>query len=179
MWKVAAACAADGADLDAVIAAAQKVLDVTRSVGVGLTSCVIPAVGHPNFTIEPGTMEVGIGHHGETGVKVEPLKPAAAVADEMVDAILPELEADRGEPVLVLLSGLGATPMMETYILFAAVAERLREADLKVHRALVGNYFTSLEMMGATLTVMRLGDPALREWVDRPAACAAFRGLGL
>jgi dihydroxyacetone kinase-like protein len=178
IWKAAAACAATGADLDLVVAAAQRALDATRSVGVGLTACVIPAVGHPNFTIEPGTMEVGIGHHGEAGVRVEPLKPASEVAAHMVDAVLPELDTQDGEPVLVLLSGLGATPMMETYILYATVSRRLRDAGLTIHRALVGNYFTSLEMMGATLTVMRLGDPELRMWIDRPASCAAFKGFG-
>ncbi|HEY5332093.1 MAG TPA: dihydroxyacetone kinase subunit DhaK [Solirubrobacterales bacterium] len=179
MWKVGAACAADRGDLDSVAAAAQAALDATRSVGVGLSGCVIPAVGHPNFTIEPGMMEVGIGHHGETGVRVEPLKPAAEVAGQMLDAVLAELGAEDGDPVLVLLSGLGATPVMEAYILFAAVDCRLRAANLEIHRALVGDYFTSLEMMGATLTVMRLADDRLREWVDRPARCVAFRGLGL
>jgi dihydroxyacetone kinase-like protein len=178
MWKVAAGCAATGADLDAVMAAAQRALDATRSVGVGLTACVIPAVGHPNFTIEQGTMEVGIGHHGEAGVRVEPLKPAADVAAQMVEAVLSELGAQDEEAVLVLLSGLGATPVMEAYILYAAVHERLRAANLNVHRALVGNYFTSLEMMGTTLTIMRLGDGELRAWIDRPVTCAAFRGLG-
>lgn len=178
MWKVAAACAADGADLDSVCGAAQDALDATRSVGVGLSPCVIPAVGHPNFTIEPGTMEVGIGHHGETGVRVEPLRPAAEIAAEMVDAVLPELGAGAGEPLLVLLSGLGATPVMETYILFATVRDRLEAAGLTIHRALVGDYFTSLEMMGATLTVMRLGEARMRRWVDLPATCVAFRGLG-
>jgi dihydroxyacetone kinase-like protein len=178
MWKVAAACAAEGADLDTVCAAAQSALDATRSVGVGLSPCVIPAVGHPNFTIEPGTMEVGIGHHGETGVRVEPLRSAAEIAAEMVDAVLPELDAGAGEPVFVLLSSLGATPVMETYILFGTVRDRLEQAGLTVHRALVGEYFTSLEMMGATLTVMRLDDARLRRWIDSPAECVAFRGLG-
>ncbi len=178
MWKVAAACAAGGADLDAVAEAAQDALDATRSVGVGLGPCIIPAVGRPNFTIEPGKMEVGIGHHGETGVRVEPLRPAAEIAAQMVDAVLPELGCDSGEPVLVLLSGLGATPVMEAYILFATVRERIEAAGLSLHRALVGDYFTSLEMMGATLTVMRLGDERLRRWIDMPASCVAFRGLG-
>jgi dihydroxyacetone kinase-like protein len=178
MWKVAAGCAATGADLDAVVGAARRALDATRSVGVGLTPSVIPAVGRPNFKIEPGTMEVGIGHHGETGVRVEPLRPAAEIAAEMVDAVLTELSVGAGEPVLVVLSGLGATPVMETYILFATVRELLETAGATIHRALVGDYFTSLDMMGATLTVMRLGDVSLRRWADMPASCVVFRGLG-
>lgn len=177
MWKVAGACAAEGADLEAVTAAAQSAIDAVRSVGVGLSACVIPAVGKPNFTIEPGTMEVGIGHHGETGVRVEPLRPAREVADAMADAVLGELGGESGDSVVVLLSGLGATPQMECYILYRTIRERLDAAGIAVHAALVGNYFTSLEMMGATLTVLRLDDE-LRRWIDYPASCAAFPGFG-
>ncbi len=177
MWKVAAACSKDGGDLDEVAAAAQAAIDATFSVGVGLSACAIPAVGKPNFAIAPGYMEVGIGHHGETGVRVEEIKPAHEIADFMVDAALAEMRGDGGSQVVVLLSGLGATPLMEAYILYGRVRERLTDAGLRVHRAIVGNYFTSLEMMGATLTIMQL-DETLRDWIDQPASCAAFRGIG-
>ncbi len=158
MWKAGGAKAALGGSLDEVIAAAQKAIDNTRSVGIGLTSCTIPAVGHPNFSIEEGTMEVGIGHHGEPGIKVEKLKSADEMAQEMVDVIVPDLPFEKGNEVVLLLSGLGATPVMELYILYNKVEELLAEKGITVYRSYVGNLFTSLEMMGATLTVMKLDD---------------------
>ena len=176
MWKVGGAKAALGGTLDEVIAAAQKAIDSTRSIGVGLTPCTIPAVGKPNFTIEPGMMEVGIGHHGEPGVSVEPLKPARDIAAQMMDVILPDLPFDRGDEVAVLVSGLGATPVMELYILFDHLATIAAEAGLSIHRSYVGNYFTSLEMMGATLTVMRLDDE-LKACLDLEADSVGLRQL--
>ena len=168
MWKVAGAKAALGADLDAVIESARKVIANTRSVGIGTKPCTIPAVGHPNFKIEEGTMEVGIGHHGEPGINVQPLKTADEIAEQMLDIILPDLPFEPGNEVAVLLSGLGATPVMEQYIIYNRVAEILEEKGIKIHRSYVGNYFTSLEMMGVTLTVMKLDDE-LKELIDMPA----------
>ncbi len=168
MWKVGGAKAAMGADLDAVIAAAQKAIDNTRSVGVGVAPCTIPAVGHANFEIADGTMEVGIGHHGEPGVKVEKLKTADEIAQEMLDIILPDLPFVAGDEVVVLLSGLGATPVMEQYIVYNRVEEILKENGISVYKAYVGNYFTSLDMKGVTLTVMKL-DEELKECIDMPA----------
>ena len=176
MWKVGGAKAAMGADLDGVIAAAQKAIDNTRSVGIGTAPCTIPAVGHPNFTIEDGNMEVGIGHHGEPGIKVEPLKTADEMAAEMVDIILPDLPFASGDEVVVLLSGLGATPVMEQYIVYNKVEELLAEKGIKVYKAYVGNYFTSLEMMGVTLTVMKLDDE-LKECIDMPADSVGLKQL--
>jgi dihydroxyacetone kinase-like protein len=168
MWKVGGAMAATGASLDEVIAAAQHAIDSTRSVGIGLTPCAIPAVGAPNFQIEPGTMEVGIGHHGEPGVAVEALTPAKAMAERMVDIVLPDLPFAGGDDVVVLLSGLGATPVMELYILYGHIAAMLEGKGIHIHRSYVGNYFTSLEMMGVTLTVMKLDDQ-LRTLIDADA----------
>ena len=176
MWKVGGAKAALGGTLDEVIAAAQKAIDNTRSIGVGLTPCTIPAVGKPNFSIAPGMMEVGIGHHGEPGVSVEPLKPARDIARLMMDTILPDLPFERGDEVAVLISGLGATPVMELYILFDHVATIAAEAGLSIYRPYVGNYFTSLEMMGATVTVMRLDDE-LRTCLDLEADSVGLRQL--
>ncbi len=167
MWKAGGAKAAMGGDLDEVIAVAQKAIDNTRSVGVGTDPCTIPAVGHPNFSIEPGKMELGIGHHGEPGMKVIPLQTAADMAKTMVDVILPDLPFAAGDEVVVLVSGLGATPVMEEYILFGAVADLLAEAGLKVYRSYVGDYFTSLEMGGVTLTLMKVDDE-LKECIDYP-----------
>ena len=158
MWKAGGARAALGGSLDQVIASAQKAIDNTRSIGIGLSPCTIPALGKPNFTIEPGKMEVGIGHHGEPGVRVDALRPASEMAEMMLDVILPDLPFASGNEVVVLVSGLGATPVMELYILYAHVAEILAKRGIAVVRRYVGNFFTSLEMMGVTLTLTRLDD---------------------
>ena len=174
MWKVAGAVASMGADLDTVIAAAQKAMDHTRSIGIGTAPCTIPAVGHPNFQIEEGTMELGVGHHGEPGVSVQPLATANNMAEQMLDFILPDLPFNPGDEVAVLLSGLGATPVMEQYIVYNRVQELLEEKGIRVYKAYVGNYFTSLEMMGVTLTVMKL-DEELKECIDMPANCMGLK----
>lgn len=167
MWKIGGAKAAKGGTLDEVIAAAQKAIDNTRSVGIGLTPCTIPAVGHPNFEIKPGTMEVGIGHHGEPGVEVSELKTADEMAKTMVDIVVPDMPFVEGDELAVIVSGLGATPVMELYILYNKIEELLKEKGIKVYKAFVGNYFTSLEMMGATFTAMKLDDE-LKELLDVP-----------
>ena len=174
MWKCGGAKAASGASLDEVIAAAQKAIDNCRSVGIGLTPCTLPAVGHPNFKIEDGTMEVGIGHHGEPGVEVCKLETAAQMARRMTSAVLPDYPFAAGDEVAVLVSGLGATPVMELYVLYNEVEKILKAEGLKIHRAYVGNYFTSLEMMGATLTVMKL-DGELKALLDTPVDAAGMK----
>ncbi len=161
MWKVGAARAAMGGSLDEVIAVAQKAIDATRSIGIGLSACVIPAVGKANFTIEHGTMEVGIGHHGEPGIDVRQTVSAADMASMMLDAVLPDLPFAAGDRVAVLISGLGATPVMEQYILYGEIAQRLQDRGIDIAFNLVGNLFTSLEMMGVTLTLMKLDDELL------------------
>ena len=167
MWKSGGAMAATGAELDEVIRVAQKAIDSTRSVGIGLTPCTLPAVGHPNFEIKPGTMEVGIGHHGEPGIEVCPLESAAGMAKRMTDIVLPDYPFGEGDEVVVLVSGLGATPVMELYVLYNEIEKILTEKKIRVHKAYVGNYFTSLDMMGATLTVMKLDDE-LKRMIDAP-----------
>lgn len=173
MWKAGAARAAEGADLDQVISSAQAAIDATRSIGIGLSACTIPAAGKPNFTIEDGTMEVGIGHHGEPGVAVLPTRPAAEMAALMVERIVADLPFGRGDDVAVLISGLGATPVMEQYILFGHVDDLLRGRGITPRLSYIGNYFTSLEMMGVSLTVMRL-NAELDRLLRAPA-----RSLGL
>jgi phosphoenolpyruvate---glycerone phosphotransferase subunit DhaK len=165
MWKVGGAKAAMGASLDEVIAAAQKAIDNTRSMGVGLSPCTIPEVGHPNFTIEDGKMEIGIGHHGEPGIEVVDLEPAAKVAERMCNVILPDLPFTTGDEVVVLISGLGSTPVMEQYIVYNDVEKILAEKGIKVYHSYVGNYFTSLEMAGITCTLMKL-DEELKQCID-------------
>jgi dihydroxyacetone kinase-like protein len=165
MWKVAGAKAAMGASLDEVIDAAQKAIDNTRSMGIGLSPCTIPEVGHPNFTIADGKMEVGIGHHGEPGIEIADLEPASKVAERMCNVILPDLPFTQGDEAVVLISGLGSTPVMELYILFKDVNRILKENGISVYLTYIGNYFTSLEMAGATLTLMKL-DEDLKKCID-------------
>lgn len=174
MWKVGGAKAAMGADLNGVISAAQKAINNTRSMGIGLSPCTIPEVGHPNFTIEEGKMEVGIGHHGEPGIEVADLEPSAKMAERMCDIILPDLPFNSGDEVVVLLSGLGSTPVMEQYILYNDVQKILEEKGIKIHVSYVGNYFTSLEMAGATVTLMKLDDE-LKACMDYEADSVGLR----
>mgnify|MGYP005619165613 FL=1 len=174
MWKVGGAKAAMGGSLDEVIAAAQKAIDNTRSIGVGLSGCTIPEVGHPNFSVEPGKMEVGIGHHGEPGIEVADLQTSGEVARRMCDVVLPDLPFQKEDEVVLLISGLGSTPVMELYILYNDVTAILEEQGIRVHCSYVGNYFTSLEMAGATLTLMKLDDE-LKACMDYEADSVGLR----
>lgn len=173
MWKIGGAAAARGDNLNEVIRLAQKAVDACSSIGVGLSSCTIPANGKPNFSIEPGKMELGIGHHGEPGIEVTDLTSAKEIAATMCKPILEDRPFNRGDDVAVLVSGLGATPVMELNLLYADVADILEEAGITVHRTYIGNYFTSLEMMGATLTLMKLDDE-LKTLLDAPATSLAL-----
>lgn len=177
MWKIGGAKAAVGGSLDEVIACAQKAIDNTRSVGIGIKPCIIPAVGHANFEIKDGTMEFGIGHHGEAGVEICELKSANEMAKMMVDIIVPDLPFSCGDEVAVLVSGLGATPVMELYILYNRVEELLKNKGIYVYKPFVGNYFTSLEMMGVTLTLMKL-DEELKELLNYEANSMGLKEFG-
>jgi dihydroxyacetone kinase-like protein len=168
MWKAGGGKASQGGSLDEVIRVAQKAIDNTRSIGVGLTSCTIPAAGKPNFHIEPGKMEVGIGHHGEPGVLISDLKSADDIASLALDYILKDLPFQSGDDVVALVSGLGATPVMELYIAFSKAYDILQDAKINIHRSYVGNYFTSLEMMGISFTLMKVDDE-LKSLVDLEA----------
>ena len=155
MWKIGGAKAAMGGSLDEVIAASQKAINNTRSIGIGLSACIIPAVGHANFTIEKGKMEVGIGHHGEPGIDVRNVVSASEMAEMMLNVVLPDLPFVAKEKVAILVSGLGATPIMELYILYEEIAKRLADKGIEIVFKRVGNLFSSLEMMGCTLTLMK------------------------
>lgn len=178
MWKIGGAKAAMGGNLDEVLAVAQKAIDNTRSMGVGLSSCAIPEVGHPNFNIEPGTMEVGIGHHGEPGIEVAKIETAEQIAERMCNVILPDLPFSENDEVVVLISGLGSTPVMELYILYNEIQKIMDKKGIAVYRAMVGNYFTSLEMAGATLSVLKLDDE-LKACMDYEADSVGLRQFGL
>jgi len=165
MWKVGGAKANQGATLEEVVQAAKKAIQNTRSVGVGLGPCTIPANGKPNFSIADGTMEFGIGHHGEPGIRAEKLSDAKIMACKMTKIIVDDLPFVAGDEVAVLVSGLGATPVMEQYIFFNEVESLLKERKISIYKSYVGNYFTSLEMNGITLSLMKLDDE-LKKCID-------------
>ncbi|SES92325.1 dihydroxyacetone kinase subunit DhaK [Thorsellia anophelis] len=174
MWKIGAAAAAKGYVLDDVIKVAQKAIDNTRSIGIGLSSCTIPAVGKPNFHIADGQMEIGIGHHGEPGIEVTNTASAKDMANIMLDKILADGLFNSHDEIGVIVSGLGGTPTMELYIYFSALKDLLDKSNIHIHTKLVGNYFTSLDMMGVTLTLIKLDDE-LKELIDLKADCLAFK----
>ena len=147
----------------------------TYTMGVALSPCSLPQTLKPNFLIGEGEMEIGMGIHGEPGVARGPLRSADEVTDQLLDGILGEMgAAEAGDRVAVLVNSLGSTPMMELYIMMRRVKARLEDSGLLIHTSLVGNYCTSLEMAGASITVMHLDDE-LQELIDHPCDCAMFR----
>lgn len=172
-FKIAGAKAARGASLSEVVDITQRVLDGTRTMGVALSPCVVPTVGEPTFTIGEGEMEIGMGIHGEPGVERERLQDADTVTTRMLDAVCGDLSLVGGEEVAVMVNGLGGTPLEELYILYRRVAEELDEKGVTVHRAYVGEFATSMEMAGASITVCRLDDE-LRLLLDAPAHSPFF-----
>jgi dihydroxyacetone kinase-like protein len=163
--------------LDQVTAAAEKANDNTRSMGVALTSCVIPASGRPIFQISDSDMEIGMGLHGEPGVQRGPMLPADPLAEDMMGRILADLPAKAGDEVAVLVNGLGATPLAELFIMFRAASRCLKDAGLTVARTYVGNIASSLEMAGCSFTVMRL-DSELKRLLVAPAESPALVQMG-
>ena len=176
MWKIGGAKAEKGGTLEEVTASAQKAINNTRSMGVGLSPCIIPAVGKPNFTLGENEMEVDIGHHGEPGIEKMDIRPADEVAQMMMDIVLPDLPMQSGDELCLLISGLGSTPLMELYILYRKVGKILEDKNISIYRAYVGDYFTSLEMAGVTVTLMKL-DAELKELLDMPADAVHFKQL--
>ena len=178
MYKCGGAMAATGADLDEVIRVAQKSVDWSRSAGFGLTLWSWPAVGHPNFEIIEGTMEVGVGPHGEPVMEVRPLETAAGMAKIMTDVVLGDFENDLpigdGDEICVLINGMGATPLNELYVLYNEVTKLMKEKGISVYRSYVGNYLTSMDMMGASLTVTKL-DNELKKMLDTPVYSMGLR----
>jgi dihydroxyacetone kinase-like protein len=172
--KIVGAAAEAGADLAACAALGERTARACASMGVALTSCTVPAAGKPTFTLGEGEMELGVGIHGEPGRRRVPTAPAAAVAAEMVGAIVHDLAPRKGEPLLLLLNGFGGTPLLELYLMFAQAARRLAADGLTIARSLVGNYVTSLEMAGCSITVARFDDELLELW-DAPVHTAALR----
>ncbi|CAN7365552.1 dihydroxyacetone kinase subunit DhaK [Caballeronia sp. LjRoot29] len=174
IFKAAGAAADLMMSLDDVERVARHANARTFTLGVALAPCSLPQTRRANFDIAVGEMEIGMGIHGEPGMRREALRPADSVVDEMMDAILGEMGAAKGDHVAVLVNSLGATPLMELYIMNRRVAQRLSDAGLIVHRTLVGPLCTSLEMAGASITLMNL-DEELQRLLDHPCECAMFQ----
>jgi dihydroxyacetone kinase-like protein len=172
--KLAGAAAERGDDLAAVSTIARRVNDRARSFGVALSSCTPPANGTPIFDLPEGEAEIGIGIHGEPGRRREPLGTAHELATAMVEAVLSDLQPASGTRVLPFVNGMGGTPQIELYLLYHEVDQLLRAEGLVPERNLVGSYITSLEMAGASLTLLELDDELIQLW-DAPVHTAALR----
>jgi dihydroxyacetone kinase-like protein len=172
--KIVGAAAERGDDLAACKHLADRVNARTASMGVALSSCTVPEAGVATFEIGPREMEIGVGIHGEPGRRRAAVQPAAAIVDELMGAILKDLRPAAGQEVLLLVNGLGGTPLMELYLLYNEASERLRKEGLVPVRSLVGNYTTSLEMAGASLTVTLMDQEFMALW-DAPVATPALR----
>jgi dihydroxyacetone kinase-like protein len=172
--KIAGAAAERGDDLAAVAGIARRVNERARSYGVALSSCTPPASGAPIFDLPDGEMEVGIGIHGEPGRERRPLGSASEIAELMIEAVVSDLAPADGASVLPFVNGMGGTPQLELYLLYAEIERRLRERCLKPERRLVGSYITSLEMAGASLTLLELDDELTILW-DAPVHTPALQ----
>ena len=164
-------CAGGAADamlsLEDVTRIAQKAADNVRTMGVALTPCIIPENGKANFEIAPGNMEIGMGIHGEPGIEKGPIKPVDTIVQEMIDRILPDLPYRSGDEVAVLVNGLGATPLEELYIVYRRVHEILTEKGIKAFKVYVGEYATSMDMAGMSISLLKLDDE-LKKYLSMP-----------
>jgi dihydroxyacetone kinase-like protein len=172
--RIVGAAAEDGADLAACKALGERVNQATRSMGVALTSCTVPAAGRPTFDIGENEMEMGVGIHGEPGRRRVVLAPADEIARTMMDAISSDLAPKAGAPLLMLVNGLGGTPLMELYLMYDAARRFCAGRNLTAARSPVGNYTTSLDMAGCSITLSQLDNDLVRLW-DRPLHTAALR----
>jgi len=173
VYKAAGAAAAEGMALEEVLRVAEKVKANVRTMGVALTSCIVPEVGHASFSIGENEMEIGMGIHGEPGIRRGPLRQADEVVDEMMQPILADLPFARGDEVAVLVNGLGATPKEELYVIYRRVAAILKAAGIAVFHVSVGEYATSMEMAGASISLLKLDDETKR-LLARPAQSPFF-----
>lgn len=172
--KIAGAKAEEGASLDEVTDVANKVIKNVRSMGMALTSCIVPAAGKPNFTLEDDEVEIGIGIHGEPGTHREKISSANNIASQLVNKIMDDINLDNDDEVAVMVNGLSGTPLMELYIVNKKVREMLEDKGIKVHKTFVGEYMTSLEMSGCSVSILKLDDE-LKELLDRKADTPAFK----
>ena len=167
MYKAAGAKADQNGTLEEVYAAANLAKQNTRTVGFALTPCIVPEVGHSNFALEEGEMAMGMGIHGEPGIWNGPIKTSRELAKESLDTILKDIPLKSGDEIALLVNGLGATSLEELYILSGDATEYLKSLGIKVYRTIVGEYATSMEMMGASISICKL-DNELKEYIDYP-----------
>ncbi|MCP3031690.1 dihydroxyacetone kinase subunit DhaK [Halobacillus sp. A1] len=172
--KIAGAKAAAGGSLQEVKNIAEKVTANVRSMGVALTPCTVPAAGKPSFVLEDDEMEIGIGIHGEPGIERKRVTSADEIAEELTNKVLEDIEFNTGDDVALIVNGMGATPEMELYILNKKVNEILLERGLNIHKTFVGNYMTSLEMSGCSVTLLKL-DEEMKPLLDAESSAPAFR----
>ncbi|MBA2176032.1 dihydroxyacetone kinase subunit DhaK [Halobacillus locisalis] len=172
--KIAGAKAETGASLEEVQATAQKVIDNARTMGVALSPCIMPTSGEPGFELADDEIELGIGIHGEAGIEKRKQMTADEIAAELVERLLPEVDLADQDEVAVMVNGMGATPEMELHVFNRKVQDLLQEKGVKVYDTIVGNFMTSLEMAGCSLTLLKLDDE-LKELLDAPSHAAAFK----
>ena len=172
--KIAGAAAEEGRSLADVKAVAEKVIANVRSMGMAVAPCTVPAVGKPSFELEEDEVEIGIGIHGEPGTHREKISDANTTADTLLDKILAEGIYGEGDEVAVMINGMGGTPLMELYLINDHVADVLAGKGIKVAKTLVGNYMTSLDMEGFSITLLKLDDE-LKALLNAPADTPAFR----
>jgi phosphoenolpyruvate---glycerone phosphotransferase subunit DhaK len=173
LYKIAGAAAAKGLSLDEVVAITKRASSQIRTMGVALSPVTLPAVGHPTFEVKPGEMEIGMGIHGEPGIKKSALESADAITEQLVSAIKDDLDLRSGERVCVLMNGLGATPLEELYIMYRYVKKTLKGYGVEVARVYVGEFATSLEMAGASISVIRVDDELL-DYINTPVHTPFF-----
>lgn len=178
IYKIAGAYADEMASFDEVRRIAEKVSNNVRTIGVALSSCIIPEVGEPTFKIGKDEMEIGMGIHGEPGVRRGPLKTADSIVEEMMSQILPDLPFTRGDKVSVLVNGLGATPKEELYIIYRKTDDILKFHGLEVYNTYIGEFATSMEMAGASITLLKLDNELIR-YLSKPAITPFFEQVQL
>lgn len=173
VFKVAGAAADKGYTLDEVVRVARKANEQTRTMGVANSPCSLPQTGKPSFELGENEMEIGLGIHGEPGVERGPVTEANELTDRLLSHIFADMPLTRGDRVAVLVNGLGSTTYMELYIMFRRVSQILAEKGVEMHRSYVGEYVTSLEMGGCSITLMKVDDE-LAEMLDHPADCPMY-----
>lgn len=174
VFKAAGAKAEMGGDLEEVVAAAKKCNDVTRTMGVAMSSATLPSKGGPIFEMEDGDMEIGMGIHGEPGVRRGKIEPADRVVDQIMEPILADLPYVKGDEVYVLVNSLGATPILDLHICFRRVAQILEEKGITIYKSLVGSFASSMDMAGMSVTLVKL-DAEMKELLDYPCDTPYFR----
>jgi len=166
-YKVAGACAEEGASLEEVYQTTQSALEGVRSLGVAISPCTVPGASKPSFSLGEDEMEIGMGIHGEAGIKREKRKTADEVTQKMIDLLLNDISIDQGEEVSVLVNSLGATPLEELFIVYRKISKILNDKSIKIYKPYIGRYATSMEMAGFSITLFKLSEK-FKKYLDHP-----------